>query len=481
MQCTTDQSIYIEQSVHPDKSIIQPQSILLNAKINQKRVQSSPYVQSEQQSIYFNQSVSSVQSVNEPQPVISNPIVNTIISFTPKQKHVQSIPFVQSVHDILSTQNVQPNANNQSVPQVCPETSINLVKPVKAKSFSIKKHRRGKRNSIRLFSKPFKWVGNNIAGAKSKWASVKRWVRIKTPAILSLQETKFQTAGRHNLDGYFSYEHLRTEKTAGGGIYMAVKKELNPALVRDGGEEVEALAVDIFVKKMGIACITAYGPQENDLKGKKATFWRFLEEEAKRADIQGKGYILQGDLNAWLGDKIIAKDPRKQNENGKLMEIFLKENNLTVVNGLDLCKGVFTRIQKRQGVVVKGILDFFVVCNRIISLITGMEIDDMKKNVPTNYTQVRKGGRAVDSDHVPLELTLDMKIPPTRPTRVVVYNFNNKNGQNLFKQMTGNTEEFTNCFISEEPLLVQCDMWKKVLEAHCKKSISTNKNKKGKD
>jgi hypothetical protein len=105
----------------------------------------------------------------------------------------------------------------------------------------------------------------------------------------------------------------------------------------------------------------------------------------------------------------------------------------------------------------------------------------MKKNVPTNYTQVRKEGRAVDSDHVPLELTLDMKILPTRPTRVVVYNFKNKNGQNLFKQMTGNTEEFTNCFISEEPLLVQCDMWKKVLEARCKKSISTNKNKKGKD
>ena len=151
MQCSPDQSIYIEQSVHQDKSIIQPQSILLNAKINQKHVQSSHYVQSEQQSIYFNQSVSPVQLVNEPQPVISNPIVNTIISFTPKQKHVQSIPFVQSVHDILSIQNVQPNANNQSVPQVCPEASINLVKPIKAKSFSMKKHRRGKRNSIKLF------------------------------------------------------------------------------------------------------------------------------------------------------------------------------------------------------------------------------------------------------------------------------------------------------------------------------------------
>ena len=97
---------------------------------------------------------------------------------------------------------------------------------------------------------------------------------------------------------------------------------------------------------MGIVCITAYGPQENDLKGKKATFWRFLEEEAKRADIQGKGYILQGDLNAWLGDKIIAKDLRKQNENGKLMEIFLKENHLTVVNSLDVARGYLQEFKK---------------------------------------------------------------------------------------------------------------------------------------
>ena len=55
-------------------------------------------------------------------------------------------------------------------------------------------------------------MGNNIAGASSKWASVKRWVRQKSPVILSLQETKFQVAGKHRIDGYIVYEHLRKEK-----------------------------------------------------------------------------------------------------------------------------------------------------------------------------------------------------------------------------------------------------------------------------
>ena len=88
---------------------------------------------------------------------------------------------------------------------------VNLVKPLK-----VEQHRRGKRNSLRIFTKSFKWVGNNIAGARSKWASVKRWIRIKNPAILSLQETKFQVAGKHNLDGYVSYENIRTEKILEG-------------------------------------------------------------------------------------------------------------------------------------------------------------------------------------------------------------------------------------------------------------------------
>ena len=68
---------------------------------------------------------------------------------------------------------------------------------------------------------------------------------MKSPSILTLQEKKFQVAGRHNIDGYFFYEHLRSEKTAGGEIFMAVVKELNPSLVMDGGDDVEALTVDI--------------------------------------------------------------------------------------------------------------------------------------------------------------------------------------------------------------------------------------------
>ena len=63
------------------------------------------------------------------------------------------------------------------------------------------------------------------------------------------QEIKFQVAGKHNLKGYICYEHLRKEQTNGGGIFMALKTELSPALVRDGGESFEAITEDMCMRK----------------------------------------------------------------------------------------------------------------------------------------------------------------------------------------------------------------------------------------
>ena len=90
-----------------------------------------------------------------------------------------------------------------------------------------------------------------------------------------------------------------------------------------------------------------------------------------------------------------------------------------------------------------------------------------KKHILTNYTQVKKGGRAVDSDHVPMELNIDLKMLPTRPTRVTMFNFKNGQGRERFKQLTTDTTEFTECFISMQPLQDQCDKRHKTVMSYC--------------
>ena len=153
------------------------------------------------------------------------------------------------------------------------------------------------------------------------------------------------------------------------------------------------------------------------------------------------------------------------------MEAFLLRNHLTVVNSLSLCKGVFTRIQKRQGICEKSIIDFFVVCRRVLTYVTSMDVDESKSNIASNYTQVRKGKKAVDSDHVPLEINIDMKIVPTKPTRNIVLNLKNYQAREIFKELTTHTEEFTKCFETLQPLQEQCETWKETLESYCKKTF----------
>ena len=151
-------------------------------------------------------------------------------------------------------------------------------------------------------------------GAKSKWTTIKKFIRDTESSVITMQETKCTQVGLINLDGYYTYEHVRSNKE-GGGIAISALKQLHPAFVSNGGEEAEALTIDIHVQNMAITITSAYGPQESTNCETKDAFWKYLHEEAHKAKSYGKGYILQGDLNAWLGPTILPGDIHKQNRN----------------------------------------------------------------------------------------------------------------------------------------------------------------------
>ena len=173
----------------------------------------------------------------------------------------------------------------------------------------------------------------------------------------------------------------------------------------------ETLSVDIFVEGMQIRCCVAYGCQESDTIERKNKFWKYLDEDVELANKSNSGFVLQFDGNLWAGPKIVPGDPRPQNRNGKLFEDFLARNpHLTIVNSLSICQGLITRSRIKDGIVENNVLDFFVVCSRILAHITTMVIDEDKRYVLTNYTQARKGGKAVDSDHATEYMDLNLNI-----------------------------------------------------------------------
>ena len=344
-----------------------------------------------------------------------------------------------------------------------------IKKTTKAIKQKIKRGIRGKRKGIKQFKKSFRLLGVNSAGLRSKLTSFKKVIQQLKPAVFFTQETKYKEEGQLKLgDEYVIYEQVRKDEKGGGGLALGCLKELNPCWISEGGENVEAISVSICIKNMKIRCCTAYGPQENDPIEKKEAFWNHLDREVYDAENTGEGFILQFDGNNWAGDSIVPGDPRAQNKNGKLFEQFLKRNSkLTVINSLSICQGLVTRSRLKDGNLEESVLDFFIVCSYVLPFVSKMVIDERRNYPLTNFKAAKRDGRAIDSDHFTEYLDLDMEITKERPERHEIFNFKNKKSQELFKKITSETEEFTDCFDGDSPLIEKIENWRKLLFSYC--------------
>ena len=286
----------------------------------------------------------------------------------------------------------------------------------------------------------------NAAGLRPKILTTNKVLGELKPSVFFCQETKFKETGKLKINDYVIFEKVRSNKD-GGGLAIGCAPELFPVWVREGEESVEALSVNIFVKKLKIRCCVAYGCQETDGIDKKEAFWKYMEEEVIEATQSGSGLILQFDGNLWAGEGIIPNDPRPQNRNGKLFQQFLELNpHLTVVNSLSLCEGLITRSRFREGRLEESVLDFFVVCHLVLPHVTRMVVDEERKHILTNFQNVKKGGKTCDSDHATQYMDVDLKIITEKPKRVEIWNFKNIEAQNTFKISTSETNEFSSCF-----------------------------------
>ena len=253
-----------------------------------------------------------------------------------------------------------------------------------------------------------------------------------------VEESKYKDEGKLKLDNYVIFELVRKSRDGGGGLALGCEKQLHPVWVREGNDEVEALSVIISVKEMKIRCCIAYGCQETDLVERKTAFWDYLYEEVNQASTSGSGFVLHFDGNLWAGSNIVPGDPRQQNKNGKMFEQFLKQNqNLTVVNSLSLCEGLITRSRLRDGKLEESVLDFFVVCDRVLPYVTKMEIDENKKYVLTNYEPARKGGKASDTDHATQIMDVNLTVMTEKPDCLIskILKLNRTLNMKLQKQM----------------------------------------------
>ena len=387
-------------------------------------------------------------------------------------------------------------------------------KTLKINEIKIKsKKTRGRRKSKRNIEQSLRFLGVNAAGLGSKVMTFRKVIQELSPAVFFVEETKFKNEGNLKFEKYHVFERIRKNRD-GGGLALGCLKELQPVWVREGEGLVEALSVEIFVKNLKIRCCAAYGFQESEKVENKENFWKYLDEEVHFAAITNAGFVLQFDGNLWAGSDIISGDPRIQNRNGKMFKSFLERHpHLTIVNSLPVCEGKITRRRSRDGLLEESILDFFVVCSRILPYVKKMVIDENKKSILTNYKTAKgtehtcdkckeksKGrkfikvhkrchtnpkpnickrcgkmffnvSKATDSDHNTEYMDLDLKIENFKPKREEFFNFKDTKGQEIFKRITSSTSDFSKCFQNESLLSKQINNWLQVLQSYSRKAF----------
>ena len=124
-----------------------------------------------------------------------------------------------------------------------------------------------------------------------------------------------------------------------------------------------------------------------------------------------------------------------------LMSI-IEKYNLTVVHSLDVCRGLFTRVNNKN-TMEKSILDYVSVSNDLVSWIVGLKRDK----------------RFSDHNAMLLSITATKSSMPVMHKRKLVWNFNDKSGWDKFQELTTNDQTFSKIWASSDDVEASYKQW----------------------
>ena len=110
-----------------------------------------------------------------------------------------------------------------------------------------------------------------------------------------------------------------------------------------------------------------------------------------------------------------------------------------------------------------------------------MTIDEKREYCLSNFGQIKKNKRVIETDHNTLWADFDINIEKRKPERIELLNLRNKVCQEKFTQETQKDTRLIKCFENELPLEIQSRNWLKVFNSilnKCFRKIRVEKNNK---
>ena len=290
--------------------------------------------------------------------------------------------------------------------------------------------------------------------------SLKFIITMLEPQIILIQETKFKRKTQGTLQGYKCFPTIRGD--CGGGLLIACKSSLEPALIYEGDSETEVLVIQLEMMNMNIRIIAGYGAQECAPIAVREKYRTTIEEQIIRGHLAGCEVIVAEDANAKLGPDILPGDPHPMSENGKLLEGMIRRQNMVIVNKSSKCKGgPITRKRLVEGKIEESCIDFILVSNGLEQYLVSATIDENRIYALTKYTTTKGFPSIKKSDHYSIIAKFNIQEKPIKCLRREIFKLRDAEGLSRFKVMTANNRKLRQ--ISEEELSVEerCSKWYK--------------------
>ena len=117
-----------------------------------------------------------------------------------------------------------------------------------------------------------------------------------------------------------------------------------------------------------------------------------IKNQFRSANLGREGMLLMLDANVHVGTEGVSACEDSQDTGGKMLLSVIKEEGLTIVNNLNLCDGVVTRVDPRYG--TNSTIDLAICNTYMMDKIEKMEIDEKGEWKLKNY-----GKKTTETDH----------------------------------------------------------------------------------
>ena len=272
----------------------------------------------------------------------------------------------------------------------------------------------------------------NVQGVRGKKACLQHVMDTVEADIVMLTETMTKNV---SVD---YYECINPKESIGQNVCIILAKtwaSSKKIKLYEPNETINMIGVRLEIsKKLGLRLYTAHLKQQST-NSREDISCQFdeIRNQFKSANIGREPMLLACDANVHVGGEVIRGCYDKQDWGGQMLMEMVEKEGLTLVNSLDICNGVVTRVDPRNG--TQSTIDIVIVNTFMLKNVQSMDIDEAGSLKLKRY-----GKKVTETDHntITVKLAVDPVIIESEGQKEKIFNVRNiderKRMQSLIEQ-----------------------------------------------